>query len=207
MRNESSDPTECHPCVSVSLKEFILTLFRGQKELLNEKLRGRDHALALQATEYERRLEALNHENARILKAGELSVSVDKFDGLEKEVRRIETTGKEERAKMAPLTAHDSLVNEFHEYKTTTERALVEAKSAATAAAEKTIATKMGSTKVLALIVSIVMFLWAVSSIINGLASMYRDYGPKTATAATAATAATENGQTEVSRLRQRVAE
>ena len=46
--------------------------------LVSQKMR--DDTLALQAKEYERRLEGLNHENARIITAANLSVSRELFD-------------------------------------------------------------------------------------------------------------------------------
>jgi len=47
----------------------------------DEKIKSRDKELKKQAREYERRLDGLNHEAARILAAQEKSVSSDKFDG------------------------------------------------------------------------------------------------------------------------------
>ena len=54
------------------------------KESIHVEFAYRDKALQMQATEYERRLEILNHENQRILDAGALAVSNEKFDGFVK---------------------------------------------------------------------------------------------------------------------------
>jgi hypothetical protein len=48
--------------------------------ILQERLRGLDIALALQAKEYERRLETLNHEAQRIQEILAKSVTVERFD-------------------------------------------------------------------------------------------------------------------------------
>lgn len=49
--------------------------------VVRERFRGLERALKLQAREYERRLETLNHEGDRIKENQEKSVSADKFDG------------------------------------------------------------------------------------------------------------------------------
>jgi hypothetical protein len=50
------------------------------REVLGLELKARDAALQLQALEYERRLQTLNHENARILEAASKSVSLERFE-------------------------------------------------------------------------------------------------------------------------------
>lgn len=58
-----------------------------------EKFEVRDITLEKQAKEYERRLEGLNHENARILAAQDKSVSAEKFDGAISQLyQKIENT-------------------------------------------------------------------------------------------------------------------
>ena len=53
-------------------------------------------ALKLQAKEYERRLEALNHENARILSAQETYLRIDNFDAAHKELLlHVDTMARE----------------------------------------------------------------------------------------------------------------
>jgi hypothetical protein len=56
------------------------------REVLAIELRHRDRALEVQAREYERRLNTLNHENERILQAAALAVSNEKFDGFIKQL-------------------------------------------------------------------------------------------------------------------------
>jgi hypothetical protein len=52
----------------------------SQYDLLEEKIRSRDENLILQAKEYERRLEGLNHENERIMEILKQSVPREVFD-------------------------------------------------------------------------------------------------------------------------------
>jgi hypothetical protein len=49
-------------------------------DLLEEQIRGRDERLKIQAAEYERRLEGLNHENERIMEILKQSVPREVFD-------------------------------------------------------------------------------------------------------------------------------
>jgi hypothetical protein len=51
-----------------------------QYDLLQEMIRGRDERLKIQATEYERRLEGLNHENERIIEILKQSIPREVFD-------------------------------------------------------------------------------------------------------------------------------
>jgi hypothetical protein len=62
------------------------------REVLAIELRHRDRALEVQAREYERRLNTLNHENERILAAAALSVSTEKFDGFIRQLNDWQTT-------------------------------------------------------------------------------------------------------------------
>jgi hypothetical protein len=57
-----------------------------QYDLLREMIRGRDERLKIQAAEYERRLEALNHENERIMEILKQSMPREVF---EKEIQGI----------------------------------------------------------------------------------------------------------------------
>ena len=49
-------------------------------DLLLEMIRGRDERLKIQAAEYERRLEGLNHENERIMEILKQSVPREVFE-------------------------------------------------------------------------------------------------------------------------------
>jgi hypothetical protein len=69
--------TAARPAATALLANDVAHL----REVLYLELHARDLALQIQAKEYERRLESLNHENARILAAGEKSVTSEKFDG------------------------------------------------------------------------------------------------------------------------------
>jgi hypothetical protein len=55
-------------------------------DLLREMIRGRDERLKIQAAEYERRLEGLNHENERIMEVLKQSMPREVF---EKEIQGI----------------------------------------------------------------------------------------------------------------------
>lgn len=75
------------------------------KELHAEKMAGMQKALELQAREYERRLEGLNHEAARILESQQKSISVEKFDGAVGQVNtRIDSIQKSFDEKYAELS-------------------------------------------------------------------------------------------------------
>lgn len=69
---------------SDTLEEFtrLQEQVDGLKRELRIELDWRDRALALQAKEYERRLETLNNEAGRIAKNNEAKVSIEKFDSL-----------------------------------------------------------------------------------------------------------------------------
>lgn len=49
--------------------------------VVRERFKSYERALKLQAREYERRLEALNHEADRIKASQDKSISVERFDG------------------------------------------------------------------------------------------------------------------------------
>ncbi len=49
-------------------------------DLIEEMIRGRDERLKIQAAEYERRLEGLNHENERIMEILKQSIPREIFD-------------------------------------------------------------------------------------------------------------------------------
>ena len=53
---------------------------------IKKQLEMKDEALKIQATEYERRLDGLNHEAARILESQSKSISVDKHEGFSNQV-------------------------------------------------------------------------------------------------------------------------
>ncbi len=59
---------------------------------LEERFLAASHALPLQAAEYERRLDALNHENARVAKVTEHTVSRELFDAKQDEMLLWRTT-------------------------------------------------------------------------------------------------------------------
>ena len=68
------------------LKELINTKVEAQNCLNRERWVNMDKALALQAKEYERRLDNLNHEAERIKSFQSLSVSRELYDAQHKEV-------------------------------------------------------------------------------------------------------------------------
>ena len=64
----------------VSLKEFIEVRLAEMEKRLDERQRIHDNALTLQAREYERRLEGLNHEHARLASDRERYTTREKFE-------------------------------------------------------------------------------------------------------------------------------
>jgi len=62
--------------------DHLRELYDERFESLRRELQLKDQALKLQALEYERRLDGLNHEAARILESQQKSISVEKFDGV-----------------------------------------------------------------------------------------------------------------------------
>lgn len=68
----------------VRLRDYFERLLHEQERRYELRLDQMDKALTLQAKEYERRLNSLNHEAARILAAAEKSVSLEKFEGFER---------------------------------------------------------------------------------------------------------------------------
>jgi hypothetical protein len=63
-----------------TLKTHLESQIQAAKELAHTENRGTRRALKLQATEYERRLTALNGENQRILSVQNSSVTAEKFE-------------------------------------------------------------------------------------------------------------------------------
>lgn len=87
---------------------FDLRLGEMEKRFV-EREDSREKALALQAEEYERRLDGLNNENERILDAQSKSVSLEKFEAEEdktsKELNRIAALQNKMLGGIALLTA------------------------------------------------------------------------------------------------------
>jgi len=63
-----------------NLKELLCTKIEALERLTEERFQDAEQALKIQAAEYERRLEALNNEAARINQAAARSVSRELFD-------------------------------------------------------------------------------------------------------------------------------
>lgn len=80
---------------------------------LEVRAEERAHAVGLQAVEYERRLEILNHENARVTDVLAHSVAQDRFD----DYVRTERARSDEFMKTAQATLETALerVNERHD--------------------------------------------------------------------------------------------
>jgi hypothetical protein len=113
--------------IYVTLKEFIESMLTAQDKLLDEKLRGRDGALSLQAKEYERRLEDLNHEHQKNQDRNRDFVGTEKFESFEREFRQYkESNDKAVEAKAKSLS--DQV-----DQKATAAIALVEGKAGAIA--------------------------------------------------------------------------
>jgi hypothetical protein len=68
--------------------KVLTARFEAFVALINERSQAAEQARMIQAVEYERRLDSLNNEAARINKSQEMSVSRDKFDGKLDEVFR-----------------------------------------------------------------------------------------------------------------------
>jgi hypothetical protein len=77
--------------------------------LLTEKFAARDHALALQHKEYERRLEALNHEHARL---HQMSATYVRLDIYEKDMERLYTERREQQAQAEAVRVATQLTTE-----------------------------------------------------------------------------------------------
>jgi len=116
-------------CVHVPLKEFVETKIVGLKDLIFEKLDGRDDALKLQAKEYERRLEDLNHAHGLAQERNAEYVTKEKFEYFQTEFRQYKETNDkavEAKAKSAADAVDQkatALKREFDEYKRTQENA------------------------------------------------------------------------------------
>jgi hypothetical protein len=122
-------------CIHVSLKKFVESKIQALVELFNEKLKGRDAALALQAKEYERRLADLNNEYLRNNQRNAEFVSLEKFDSLladfikYREANDKLIVGKEK---------FENFEREFRQYKETNDKAVeAKAKSIAEAVEQK----------------------------------------------------------------------
>jgi hypothetical protein len=158
------------------LKEFLLGKLADNLEMSKVKddalrneimgeLRLRDKALELQAAEYKRRLEDLNHENARVMARNSDFVGIEKFEAL-KEVtgtNRADTLDK--IGKLATGADLKALEQRFVTYQSTTETARQLASG-----------TKLGSNKAMALVIAIVGFLWAISAVFNGGMDIYNRF-------------------------------
>jgi hypothetical protein len=160
------------------LKEFILGKIADNNEIRNVKLDGlrveikgetllRDKALELQAKEYERRLDALNHENARILARNADFPNIEKFDSLKELTLSNRTDTLDQITKLATNADLKALEQRFFTYQNTTETARQLASG-----------TKLGSNKVLALVVSIVGFIWAATAVVNNIEDLYHKNTP-----------------------------
>jgi len=63
-----------------TLRELIELRIDSLRSLVDERVRAQENALALQAREYERRLDHLNGEAERLLRMQSLSVSRELYD-------------------------------------------------------------------------------------------------------------------------------
>ena len=155
------------------LKEFILGKIADNNEIRNVKLDAlrvevkgetllRDKALELQAEEYERRLDALNHENARILARNADFPNIEKFDSLKELTLSNRTDTLDKITKLATDADLKALEQRFVTYQSTTETARQLASG-----------SKLGSNKAMAIVISIVAFLWAISAVFNGGMDIY----------------------------------
>jgi hypothetical protein len=184
------------PSESVNLKEFLLGKMADLNEVrdvkqnalaveLRNEAKLKEVALELQAKEYERRLEGLNHENQRILTAAAKAVSNEKFDGFEREFHEYKVTN--EKTVNEKADALKTLVNE----KAEALRTLVGEKAETLSVefrkyreendrvTERARGLKMGSSRVLTLVVAIVGFLWALSAVTSTVLGIYSYFAPK----------------------------
>lgn len=159
-------------CVHVALKEFVESKLEAQKELFRSELKGRDDALKLQAEEYKRRLDDLNHAHERSQERNSEFIRLDKFDALEREFRMYKESNDkavDNKAKAA-ADAVDSkataLKREFDEYKAT------QATATNLAAGAKQGLSKMGALGI-TIVGVIASVLWAISTGINIYITMH----------------------------------
>jgi DNA repair exonuclease SbcCD ATPase subunit len=87
------------------IRQLELTITR-----IEEKLEAERKALELQATEYERRLELLNHEHARAREMASLTVTSERFEEyakVEAEKREVALRRVEEQVRNLEDSLHD----------------------------------------------------------------------------------------------------
>lgn len=73
--------------------------------VIRERFKGLERALKLQAREYERRLDGLNHEAQRVLESQQKSISVEKFDGVVGQIHsKMDSYHKSNDDKVAELS-------------------------------------------------------------------------------------------------------
>jgi hypothetical protein len=166
-----------HSCVHVSLKEFVEQKIAALKELLKTEIQGRDRALKLQATDYLRRLEELNHAHEANIARNAEFVGREKFEAFEREYRQYKEANdraveskakaiaeaveqKADAANKAVDTKAVALKTEFDEYKST------QATAVALAAGAKQGVGKLGALGI-ALVGVIASLIWAASLAVN----------------------------------------
>jgi hypothetical protein len=74
----------------ITITRWIDTRLEAMERIHQAEREADQVALRLQAAEYERRLDALNNENARVQAAISANVSQDRFFSLEKDTRTLE---------------------------------------------------------------------------------------------------------------------
>lgn len=84
----------------ISLKEHLEFRLNAQQELFNQKLICTEQALRLQAVEYERRLNVLNHAHEEAVRVQHTYVTQDKFETWQAVVDKVlQTSGGAEEGK------------------------------------------------------------------------------------------------------------
>ena len=76
----NSHDKEIRDAVKVDLKEHLQVLVREQDRRIEQATRDSERALRLQATEYERRLDDLNHTHAQTRRDQEQYMPREKFE-------------------------------------------------------------------------------------------------------------------------------
>jgi hypothetical protein len=66
--------------VDVSLQDLLETKIDGLRELVEERTHANERALTLQAHEYERRLDSLNHAHEKAVEVQHTYVTADKYE-------------------------------------------------------------------------------------------------------------------------------
>ena len=116
-------PSPTDTSIHVTLKEFVESLLEAQDKVTDAKFKASKEALDLQAKEYERRLEDLNHEHQRNIERNADYIGKEKFEAFEKEFRQYKESNDKA---LVGKERFEAFIREFQQYKTTNDKAVEE---------------------------------------------------------------------------------